>query len=354
MDTALTPAEAAAGAIEIVNSTPHARSGLVWLSAEASRSGDRVVDAASGAALPSQRVGDGRLAVWVDAVAARGSRRVRIVSGEPAAPAVPASATLSTLDNGRIRLALDTDRAGVLSLSWAGAPGHDFSAGAPGIFRCVYVDGRDPAAAVASTGGRAVVEDAGPLVATIRIESPAGGTAGSTRRFSIVAGSDKVFAELTIEKLGVRTKESAHVAFPFNVPQGVIRVDQGDALVEIERDQLPGSCRDFAGVQSAIDVSNGSLGVSLVSLDAPLIELGAITDERQHDRGTRSWRERVVPGATLYAYLLNNYWHTNYKADQSGPMRFRFVLRPHGPFDARALRRLSDEQDYPLLAAAGR
>jgi hypothetical protein len=354
MDTALTPAEAAAGAIEIVNSTQHARSGLVWLSAEASRSGDRVVDAASGAALPSQRVGDGRLAVWVDAVAARGSRRVRIVSGEPAAPAVPASATLSTLDNGRIRLALDTDRAGVLTLSWAGAPGHDFSAGAPGIFRCVYVDGRDPAAAVASTGGRAVVEDAGPLVATIRIESPAGGTAGSTRRFSIVAGSDKVFAELTIEKLGVRTKESAHVAFPFNVPQGVIRVDQGDALVEIERDQLPGSCRDFAGVQSAIDVSNGSLGVSLVSLDAPLIELGAITDERQHDRGTRSWRERVVPGATLYAYLLNNYWHTNYKADQSGPMRFRFVLRPHGPFDARALRRLSDEQDYPLLAAAGR
>ncbi len=354
MDAALVPTEQAGGVIEIVNSTPHARSGLVWLSAEDSRAGDRVVDAASGAALPSQRVRDGRLAVWVDDVAARGSRRVRVVSGEPAAPAAPAAATLSSLDNGRLRLVLDTDRAAVMSLSWAGAPGHDFSAGAPGLFRYLYVDGRDPASAVASTGGRAVVEDAGPLVATIRIDSPAAGTAGSTRRFTVIAGVEQVLAEARLDKLAVRTKESAHVALPFNVPQGVVRVDQGDALVEIGRDQLPGSCRDFVGVQSAIDVSNGSLGVSLVSLDAPLIELGAMTDERQNDRGTRNWRERVAPGSTLYAYLLNNYWHTNYKADQSGPMRFRFVLRPHGRFDAAALRRFSDEQDYPLRAAAGR
>jgi len=115
---------------------------------------------------------------------------------------------------------------------------------------------------------------------------------------------------------------------------------------------LPGSCRDFVGVQSAIDVSGRSFGVSLVSLDAPLIELGAITDERQNDRGTRSWPARVAPGTALYAYLLNNYWHTNYKADQSGPMAFRFVVRPHGAFDPTALRRLSDEHDAPLLAAA--
>jgi hypothetical protein len=51
----------------------------------------------------------------------------------------------------------------------------------------------------------------------------------------------------------------------------------------------------------------------------------------------------------LYAYLLNNYWHTNYKADQEGPLRFRFALQPHGAFDVVSLRRFSDEQDQPLL-----
>jgi hypothetical protein len=194
------------------------------------------------------------------------------------------------------------------------------------------------------------VEDAGPLVATVRIDGPAPGARSLTRRFSLVAGSDQVFSEVAIDKTMVRTKESAHVAFPFNVPGGVVRADLGAALVEFERDQLPGSCRDFVGVHSAIDVSGPSVGVSLVSLDAPLIELGALTDERHNDRGTRNWPDRVAPGTSLFAYLLNNHWHTNYKADQAGPMTFRFVMRPHGAFDALALRRLSDEHDYPLLA----
>ena len=106
-------------------------------------------------------------------------------------------------------------------------------------------------------------------------------------------------------------------------------------------------------MQSAIDVSGPALGVSLVSLDAPLIELGALTDEREVDGRARTWRAQAAPGTTLYAYLFNNYWHTNYKADQSGPLSFRFVVRPHAAFDPVALRRLSDEQDFPLLVIAG-
>ena len=92
--------------------------------------------------------------------------------------------------------------------------------------------------------------------------------------------------------------------------------------------------------------------MSIATLDAPLVELGAITDERQNDRGTRSWRERTAAGTTVYAYLFNNYWHTNYKAYQQGPLTYRFVLRPHGAYDALALRRFSDEQDHPLLVFA--
>ena len=307
---------------------------------------------AGGVPRPSQRLHDGRLAVWLDDVPPLASVRVRVAAGPAAAPEQRAVATDRVLDSGRVRVAVDPAGGAIESLRWNKSPDHEFVAGPPGLFRYLYVDGRDPAAAAAAAGGTLTIEDAGPLVVSARIDGPAGGARASTRRFRVVAGSDLVFAEVVLDKLPVRAKESGHLAFPFDVPGGVIRVDQGEALVEIERDQLPGSCRDFVGVQSAIDVSGPSLGVSLVSLDAALVELGALTDERPLNGRTRSWRERVAPGTTLYGYLFNNYWHTNYKADQSGPLSFRFVLAPHAAFDPVALRRLSDEHDFPLLAVA--
>jgi len=197
-----------------------------------------------------------------------------------------------------------------------------------------------------------VVEEAGPLVATIRIEGPAPGVKHLVRRVSLVAGADHARIETMLDKELVREKESVHLAFPFNLEGAVVRADEGEALVAIEADQLPGSCKDFIGVHAAIDVSTADAGVALASIDAPLIEIGAITDERPVDGGPRAWRTRAAPGPSLYAYLLNNYWHTNYKADQSGPMTCRFAIRPHGSFDAAALRRFGGEHEQPLLALA--
>jgi hypothetical protein len=344
---AASPSPPASTTLDVVNTLSWHRSGLVFLSPVQSRAGDRVL--AGETAVPSQRLRDGRLAVWIADAPPMSSVRLRVVPGAPQAPPRRVAAIGNSLDNGRVRVVIDGESAAITSLTWTGTAGHEFSSGGPGLSRYLYVDGRDPSAATASRSGRLDVEDAGPLVATVRVESAADGVRTLTHRYSLVAGSGIVLATIDFDKTAVRTKESAHVAFPFNVPGGTIRVDQGEALVTIPSDQLAGSCRDFVGVQSAIDVSNGTVGVSLVSLDAPLIELGAMTDERVNAGGTRTWREETAPGTTLYAYLLNNYWHTNYKADQPGPLSFRFALRPHAAFDPVALRRTSDEQDFPLL-----
>jgi hypothetical protein len=344
------PQTAGSGLVDVLNTSSWTRSGLILLSPEQSSGGDRVQRDEE--TVPSQRLSDGRLAVWLDRVPPLSAVRVLITSGSPSAPSRPVTVDSDTLDNGRIRVSIDRHRASITQLSWAGAPDHDFAAGHSGLFQYLYVPGRDPAFAASTTATRMTIEDAGPLVATVRLDSTAPGTNGLTHRFRLVAGVETVEAAIEINKALVRTKESAHVALPFDIPDGVIRVDQGEALVEIDRDQLPGSCRDFIGVPGAVDVSNATHGVALVTLDAPLVELGAMTDERQNDRGTRNWREHVAPGALLYAYLLNNYWHTNFKADQPGPVTFRFTVQPHGVFDPAALRRLGAEQMYPFVAYA--
>mgnify|MGYP000741737662 CR=1 FL=1 len=50
--------------------------------------------------------------------------------------------------------------------------------------------------------------------------------------------------------------------------------------------------------------------------------------------GRESWMTRALPGTELVAYAMNNYWHTNFKADQPGHVSFRVTLLPHGAFDA--------------------
>jgi hypothetical protein len=373
-------------AIEVVNTLAWPRSGLVFLSAAQSAGGDRVRTAAN-RALPSQRLKDGRLAVWVDDAPALGGVRLLIGPGEAAAPKSQLRLTAGALDNGRLQLQLDPHAGTVARLVWRGAtdrrpvfgpasprspigpPGRPSStaidltwrSGGSGretplnagpLFQYLYVPGRDPSRAVGASGGTVAASDIGPLVSVIELGGQAPATSGIRRTLRVVAGSDTVEMDVEIDKIAVRDKESGHLAFPLNIPGGVTRVDLGEALVEPERHQLPGSNRDFIGAHSVVDVSNADSGVSIASLDAPLFQPGAITDERPGEGGTRIWRERTAAGTTIYAYLFNNYWHTNYKAYQQGPMKSRFVLRAHAGHDALALRRFSDEQDHPLLVFA--
>jgi len=334
---------------EIANTLSWPRSGLTLLPAAETARRDRALDA-RGRPLPSQRLPDGRLAVQVANVPAFGAVRITVVAGAPAATERPATAVGTSLENGRIRVDIDQRTGDIRSLTSSTLPGREFVRAGAGLNAYLYVAGRDPANATRAGTPTVRVVARGPLLAAIEIVSDVPGASRLVRRVSLAAGSDAVELETVVQKTMVREKESAHLAFPLNVAGGVIRADQGEALVSIDRDQLPGSCEDFIGVNSAIDVSNAQAGVTIASLDAPLFELGALTDERGVNGRPRAWRRLAAPGSDVFAYLLNNYWHTNYKADQAGELTFRFQVRPHGAFDPVELRRFGAAYEQPLLA----
>ncbi len=343
-------APAAGAAVEVVNTLSWERSGVVVLPPWTADG--RIAASAAGRPLPSQRFADGSLAVWADAVPALGSLRIELGHGAPASPAHPVAATREAITGDRLRVTLDGRSGAVSGLYWSGAGARNLVAPGPGLLGFLYVPGLDPTAARGNGPARISVVDAGPLVATVRVESDAPGTRGLVRTVRLVAGADAVELAARLDKAPVRDKESAHLAFPFALAGAAVRVDLGEAVIEPGRTQLPGSCLEFAGAHSAADVSTADVGVSVATLDAPLVEIGALTDERLHGATARSWRSAVAPDSALYAYVLNNYWHTNYKADQEGPIEARFAVRPHGPYDAAALRRFSSELEQPLLAFA--
>jgi len=339
---------AVAGAFDVFNTSSWARTDLVVVPAELSRLGDRVVGPNGGAA-PSQRLSTGELAVLVRDLPPFAARRFRVRPGR--APAVgDASAEGQTARNGLLAAALDSTGGGVAGLLWNPRdvdlvdPSHRLL-----LADYRYVAGRDSSAAAGPTHVALRVGERGPLVASLVSEASAPGARLVTREVRVVSGLDRVDVRVTIDKSAVRTPEGVHLAFPWRVRGGQLRFDVASGVVRPDSDQLRGSAKNFVEAQSWVDVSNDSLGVTVATPDAPLVEVGGINAESP-------WMRTVPPSQTFFSYVMNNYWHTNYKADQEGAVTFRYAIRPHGAFHADAAARLGAESREPLLvvAAAGR
>ena len=194
--------------------------------------------------------------------------------------------------------------------------------------------------------------DDGPLVATLRITSDAPGAKSLLRDVSLQSGSDAIDVVTILDKTAVRDKEAVHIGFSLNVPLGTVRMEQGLAIVRPELDQADGANRNVYPVQRWLDASNAEYGVTVVTPDLPLWQLNGLTAEafKQPD-GREDWLWHSLPGTEFVAYAMNNYWHTNFKADQPGPVTFRVTLIPHGPFDAAAATRLGLRASEPPIVA---
>jgi alpha-mannosidase len=205
--------------------------------------------------------------------------------------------------------------------------------------------GRDPKDPQRSGPVKITIKENGPLVASLLIESEAPGARKLVRELRLVAGLDRLDIIDTIDKTKVYQQEAVHIAFPFNVPGGVVRMDTPWAVVRPELDQIPGACKNYFTVQHWVDVSNDQVGLTWATPDAPLIEIGRITNDARFV----GWIDKLEPSTTIYSYVMNNYWETNYKAAQEGPTTFRYAIRPHRGFDGAQAAKFGAEISQPLV-----
>jgi alpha-mannosidase len=336
-------------AVDVVNTCSWPRTDLVTLPAEMSAAGDAVRDEA-GKAVPAQRLRTGELAFLAAEVPGFGAKRYVIGKGQAPANGGAGAAGLK-VGTGRLAAAVDPVTGAVASLRWKAGPERELvDAGRQaGLAHYLYVPGVDPRSAVTVSRVKVGAGEAGPLVASLVVTSDAPGTKGLVREYRVVDGLDRLDIAVTLDKKRIREKEAVHIAFPFAVPRGAARVDVGWGFVRPEADQLAGACRDFFCARDAVDVSNGDFGVTWTALDAPLVEVGAITDETPRESERRVWLRKLEPSTTLFSYAMNNYWHTNYKADQEGPVTLRYTVSPHRGSDTAAAKKLSLEAATPLV-----
>jgi hypothetical protein len=303
----------------------------------------------------SQRLRTGELAFVASGVPGFGAKRYVIVEGRLKAKSAARSGTCE-VGNGRITAVIDPISGSVKSLCWKDglSPALELvdRARQPGLAHYLYVAGLDPKTAESVSAVKIVAGETGPLVSSLIAESGAPGTRGLVREYRIVDGILRLDVAVTIDKEKVRDKEGVHIAFPFAVPGGSARVDVGWGFVRPEADQIAGACKDFFCARDSVDISNGGMGVTWISLDAPLVEIGAITDETPRQSERREWLKELAPSTLLFSYAMNNYWHTNYKADQEGPVTLRYAVAPHAGSDVAAAKKLGLEAAAPLIPVA--
>jgi hypothetical protein len=85
-------------------------------------------------------------------------------------------------------------------------------------------------------------------------------------------------------------------------------------------DQLPGTCRDYFGIDGWVQYTTPQGQWLWVSRDAPLVSFG----------GAQVLQHLTDPPKDLYhvaAMVFNNFWYTNFVGDSHGVMEFQFDLR---------------------------
>jgi len=345
------------GAVDVFNTLSWPRTEVVTLSRDLSAAGDRVLDDA-GKAVPSQRLTSGELVFLARNVPAFAARRYTLVSGVSHARG-RAAAQGATLDNGLVRVRVDEQTGGIVELTAKGIKGNlADTSGGEALNDYLYLIGDDLKDLQRSGPVSIRAGENGPLVASLVIESVAPGCKKLVRELRVVAGLDHVEIINTLDKERLQAKsyhakegkESVNFAFPFAVPDGNMLLDIPLGVMHPEADQMPSACKNWFTVGRWADVSNADRGVTWVTLDAPLLQIGGITATLLGSQADPNvWRERVEPTQKLYSWAMNNHWGTNYRAYQEGPTVFRFVLQPHRRRDVAQASRFATGFSQPLV-----
>jgi hypothetical protein len=337
------------GAVEVFNTSSWPRTDLVTVPAELSATGDLVVDE-RGKAVLSQRLSNGDLVFLASDVSPFSASRFHIQPGSCPTHGM-ARAEPTRLISSDFFVLLD-EQTGVIKHLFGRKVGRelvDTNYGG-GLNDYLYLPGADVNGVQRNGKPKIAIKENGPLVASLLIESDAPGCKKLIRELRVIDQTGRLEFIDTVDKLPIRAKEGVHFRFAFDVPKGTIRLDVGWAMVRPEVDQIPAACKNWFSVQRWLDVSNERFGVTWSPIDAPLVELGSLTANLPGSQTDyRVWVQHLAPTQTILSWVMNNHWHTNYRADQEGPTEFRFALHPHLGFASDEAAKFGVSCSQPLL-----
>jgi alpha-mannosidase len=123
----------------------------------------------------------------------------------------------------------------------------------------------------------------------------------------------------SIVKKDIVSPESFYIAFPFDIKDGKHYTEVQGGVIETGKDQIKGSSNDWYTVQDFTSIRNSNTQLIIGSAQMPLMQFGAINTGR--------YIAGALPQSTkLFSWPMNNYWVTNFNADQRGGHSWTYYL----------------------------
>ena len=191
-----------------------------------------------------------------------------------------------------------------------------------------------------SSGGKFLTVEKMAWGQSIRTASSAVNTPLIETEILLFNEQKKIEFRYKVHKDYTTRKEGVYFAFPVAVEPPDFTYATQQQWVDPARNLMTGGSLEWFNIQHWMAVRDSNLTVGIVPVDASLATFGDI------NRGT--WPGKFTPKTgALFSYVMNNYWHTNYRAGQGGEFTFRYAITSAANFDGGALTRLAMEEMRP-------
>jgi hypothetical protein len=167
---------------------------------------------------------------------------------------------------------------------------------------------------------------------------------------SLWRGVPRVDIKNRMWKLRTVDKQSVFFAFPLasNGPDLVYELP--GLGTNANAPTVPGSPQHMRAIRHWAALGGDRGRVAWASVDAPLVQFGDIHSPYTPFPGTL--RLPAPEPATIYSWVLNNIWDTNFPTEQGGEMRFRYAIASQTDGSGAGLgARLGDSISTPLVGA---
>ncbi|MEU6819091.1 glycoside hydrolase family 38 C-terminal domain-containing protein [Streptomyces atriruber] len=161
-----------------------------------------------------------------------------------------------------------------------------------------------------------------PTAESITYETRPAGANRLRTTLTLRHGVPRLDIENRLDKDARPGKESAYFAFPFAFDDPVVRMEASGGATGSGLPVVPGSALHMRAVRRWVTLADDDLTVAWSTQDAPLVQFGNIALPYAPFPKTMGHDEP----ATVFSWIHNNLWDTNFPSEQGFEFTFRYSL----------------------------